>query len=145
MIENAEYSRSAAGRRGNVVGAWGEGCYDYIGDEGNKLGPHSPSSRGVMMPHYRVKRRSATIRRGAPYQPVYIESTILPRIDVNLRFPVFQHYINLRFLPFVALKTHVIAILRVCYPGVPYGRIDHYYETSWISTLLPGIRKLRFR
>jgi hypothetical protein len=38
-----------------------------------------------------------------------------------------------------AMKIYVIALLRVCYPGVPYCRIDHYYETSWISTLLPGI------
>ena len=44
-----------------------------------------------------------------------------------------------------AMKIYVIALLRVCYPGVPYCRIDHYYETSWISTLLPDIRKLRFR
>ena len=38
-----------------------------------------------------------------------------------------------------AMKIYVIALLRVCYPGVPYCRIDHYYEISWISTLLPGI------
>jgi hypothetical protein len=38
-----------------------------------------------------------------------------------------------------AMKIYVVALLRVCYPGVPYCRIDHYYETSWVSTLLPGI------
>ena len=38
-----------------------------------------------------------------------------------------------------AMKIYVIALLRVCYPGVPCCRIDHQYETSWASTLLPGI------
>lgn len=38
-----------------------------------------------------------------------------------------------------AMKIYVIALLRVCYPGVLYCRIDNYYETSWTSTILPGI------
>jgi hypothetical protein len=38
-----------------------------------------------------------------------------------------------------AMRIYAIALLRVCYPGVPCCRIDHYYESSWASTLLPGI------
>ncbi len=38
-----------------------------------------------------------------------------------------------------AMKIYVIALLRVCYPGVPCYRIDHQYKASWVSTLLPGI------
>ncbi|MEA5106066.1 MAG: transposase [Sphaerochaeta associata] len=38
-----------------------------------------------------------------------------------------------------AMRIYAIALLRVCYPGVPCCRLDHYYETSWVSILFPGI------
>ncbi len=38
-----------------------------------------------------------------------------------------------------AMKIYAIALLRVCYPRVPNSRLNHHYETSWMSMLLPGI------
>ncbi|MDY0289197.1 MAG: transposase [Sphaerochaeta sp.] len=38
-----------------------------------------------------------------------------------------------------AMRIYAIALLRVCYPGVPCCRLDHCYETSWVSVLFPGL------
>lgn len=47
--------------------------------------------------------------------------------------------LNTVYLTSDALKIYGIALLRVCYPGVPCSRLDHYYETSWVSTLFPAL------
>jgi hypothetical protein len=38
-----------------------------------------------------------------------------------------------------ALKIYGMALLRVCYPGVPCSRLSHYYESSWVSILFPSL------
>ena len=38
-----------------------------------------------------------------------------------------------------AMKIYGIALLRVCYPGIPCSRLSHYYETSWVSVLFPSL------
>jgi transposase len=38
-----------------------------------------------------------------------------------------------------ALKIYGMALLRVCYSGVPCSRLKHYYESSWVSVMFPSL------